>query len=522
MSDFGNSKQGAQDTLLDETSKDLCKKPIKIDVKQIKTRKAKNRKRKKKATASFLKEWSRSNGLLVLGFALCQTWLTLCFFVPQLYPGNRAITVYEVSLVVTFVTLIPGVLIPKKLEALNNKQQYLIAIAVAASLGTLLVPFANAEGVLGAAILIIAALLSGVASGWLFIAWYRVFAITNDYVGYVLSVALNAVLLYVFTTILLPPAFNPLILMALAVVMPLISVALLCMNTETNAVLEFETTVMKCSQQRLDLVGLCAILFVVSSLCDFMRNQYLGGTDLEFYSGAVNLVLLFIKIACSIFVVVVLGESNHAISLLFQVSLLLLLVSALFMPYVNANWGYAITNIGAFFFKITIMLVALLLYQRYRISPILIFSLTRIAWSADLFFTHFVFNAYAYLAHFVPNLLGISASVMSLLLVIVLLFAVIRPSKRSIDEETTNVGDIQLKCDRLARIGKLTKRESEILVLIAHGRSTPRIQEELMLSANTVNSHTRNVYRKLGIHSRQELLDMVERTAPEDAETEGN
>ena len=105
---------------------------------------------------------------------------------------------------------------------------------------------------------------------------------------------------------------------------------------------------------------------------------------------------------------------------------------------------------------------------------------------------------------------------------IVLLFAVIRPSKRSIDEETTNVGDIQLKCDRLARIGKLTKRESEILVLIAHGRSTPRIQEELMLSANTVNSHTRNVYRKLGIHSRQELLDMVERTAPEDAEKKGN
>lgn len=56
----------------------------------------------------------------------------------------------------------------------------------------------------------------------------------------------------------------------------------------------------------------------------------------------------------------------------------------------------------------------------------------------------------------------------------------------------------------------LTPRESEILVLAARGRNRKFISEELVVSEETIKSHVYSIYRKLGIHSQQELLDLVE------------
>lgn len=56
----------------------------------------------------------------------------------------------------------------------------------------------------------------------------------------------------------------------------------------------------------------------------------------------------------------------------------------------------------------------------------------------------------------------------------------------------------------------LTPRESEILALAARGRNRKFISEELTVSEETIKSHVYSIYRKLGIHSQQELLDLVE------------
>ena len=56
----------------------------------------------------------------------------------------------------------------------------------------------------------------------------------------------------------------------------------------------------------------------------------------------------------------------------------------------------------------------------------------------------------------------------------------------------------------------LSKRETEVFCLLAKGRDTAYIQEKLFISSGTVCSHRDRIYRKLGIHSKQELLDLVE------------
>src|SRR5699024_4091783 len=48
----------------------------------------------------------------------------------------------------------------------------------------------------------------------------------------------------------------------------------------------------------------------------------------------------------------------------------------------------------------------------------------------------------------------------------------------------------------------LTSREAEVLALITQGSSNAAIAAETYLSANTVKSYIRNLYRKIGVTSR--------------------
>ena len=61
----------------------------------------------------------------------------------------------------------------------------------------------------------------------------------------------------------------------------------------------------------------------------------------------------------------------------------------------------------------------------------------------------------------------------------------------------------------LAREHKLTPRETEVLGLLAHGRSIPYVRDALIISRDTAATHAKHIYAKLDVHSRQELIDLV-------------
>ena len=70
-------------------------------------------------------------------------------------------------------------------------------------------------------------------------------------------------------------------------------------------------------------------------------------------------------------------------------------------------------------------------------------------------------------------------------------------------------GPIEQACSVLGERGGLTEREGEVMLLICQGRSKGYIAENLCISENTVRSHARRLYAKLGVHSKQDLLDIV-------------
>ena len=65
--------------------------------------------------------------------------------------------------------------------------------------------------------------------------------------------------------------------------------------------------------------------------------------------------------------------------------------------------------------------------------------------------------------------------------------------------------------DKLADRYGLSEREKEIVALYAQGRNRRFIGSHLFISENTVRDHIKNVYKKMRIHSKQELIDSIQR-----------
>ncbi len=65
-----------------------------------------------------------------------------------------------------------------------------------------------------------------------------------------------------------------------------------------------------------------------------------------------------------------------------------------------------------------------------------------------------------------------------------------------------------------SRLAALSDRERAILLEVARGRSNAEIAADLFLSLKTVETHMRNIFRKLGVSSRVEVARVLERATP--------
>ena len=72
------------------------------------------------------------------------------------------------------------------------------------------------------------------------------------------------------------------------------------------------------------------------------------------------------------------------------------------------------------------------------------------------------------------------------------------------------------KCSFAAQKYDLTPREGEILFYLAKGRNAKYIADQLFVAERTIKTHTYHIYQKMGVHSQQDLINIVEdETSPE-------
>lgn len=77
-------------------------------------------------------------------------------------------------------------------------------------------------------------------------------------------------------------------------------------------------------------------------------------------------------------------------------------------------------------------------------------------------------------------------------------------------EEQVRKGRFHMRCEEIADRYLLSRRETEVMFLLAKGHNAAYIQDKLCISKSTAKTHINHIYRKLDIHTQQELLNMVE------------
>lgn len=78
------------------------------------------------------------------------------------------------------------------------------------------------------------------------------------------------------------------------------------------------------------------------------------------------------------------------------------------------------------------------------------------------------------------------------------------------------------QCVLVKKHYRLSDREAEIMELMARGDTVARVAQKLMVSENTIRTHTKRIYVKLDVHKKQEMIDLLGSFSPRALHEEGD
>lgn len=475
----------------------------------------------------------------LLGFALYWAWVTVVFYSDALTLGTSGSgeTVEAVWLWTTWahmITLLFHVCVTRRVPSLLGLKALRIIAPLGISLGVALIPFCffflDFSSLPFTMLIHAGSVMAGISSAWLLLAWGERYAQGDISEITLLSILSFAVGLVAYFVLL---AFPPIIATVMAILLPLFSGVALAMSehfeeAESNfghAPAPKETPNNKQGFSIGLLIALAAI-FVFALCGEMLRTFSVTLSDVSItVTGALYLLggVLGLAVLSGYFLAP--PQKNKRITLpLIRNILIIMAVAFLAIPFLQGATfplAYGIFGAGFWCLRAISWIVAILVAKNFTINPI-----TAVG-SLDAFFSLSVVVSAQLNAHLAQGIQagGIEIATVSLVMVFVLMFMALfvlsRPEisavlQQNVMPETAAEAEpsadkvISEQVQKLAGRYQLSPRETEVAHLLAKGRSLPYIQEELHISLGTAQTHARHIYKKLGIHSRQEFLNLVE------------
>lgn len=137
----------------------------------------------------------------------------------------------------------------------------------------------------------------------------------------------------------------------------------------------------------------------------------------------------------------------------------------------------------------------------YRLRKVVFFTIMSVLWMAGALLGAVIFSVFPDIP---PLVFTVTAAVIGVAIVISFIVCQdiwIREPRK----EDVRADEIDALADRYG----LTRREREVFHLLMEGRSVPFIQKKLYISEGTARTHVKHIYTKLDVHSKQELLDLL-------------
>lgn len=233
-----------------------------------------------------------------------------------------------------------------------------------------------------------------------------------------------------------------------------------------------------------------------------------------------------VAVAAVVFFGVIARGGKFDFAVIYRIALPLMVAAFLILPNVGVLTQAAsdfCTSASYTAFSILIMLIMANLCYRYGMSAVWLFGLER---GVRALFSVLGRQVEALLGSPEFGLAGSDAVVSGLVIIMVVAATTILFSERELssrwgvaflggEDASANTAvvkrqELASRCSDLAKQHGLSPREEEVLLLLAQHKTVGSIERELFIANGTAKTHIRHVYRKLDVHSRDELVEKLE------------
>jgi DNA-binding CsgD family transcriptional regulator/MFS family permease len=466
------------------------------------------------------------------------------------YPmGNIALLFFAAT------TIVMGMLIGKITFHIRRRTVQ-ITVAAVMALGTLCLLLS--EMFFSVPLVAFADVINGVSSAFLLLIWSEAYRRRTTP-----SIVMNTILSLVFAFVLfgLTASFlSPLISGLLYCVMPLFEVIILLAtlhgikallvpqpfveNTDTGkrvpklGLLEIPTFRRLRVRKGMFIVrfGVPSLLFGLAfgPLC----AQAFSGISQLRAAGDIPLVPMAIASLIALALIILLYTMNRSeeYDTFYRFVLPVLALMIFFTSFLADGFTYNLFVFASYIcFEFMMWVEFCELSHRYRISPILVTGFGRAAVTIGMIVSNLIVEQMR-----LSSTMAFDGNVVNMFLIVTLLLgyfllpresdiremAVIDPQQADgvigstgyegeLASIATRRGRFVERCELIANTYLLSNRETDVFYLLAKGRNAAYIATNLYISEGTVHTHTWRIYKKLNIHTQQELINLVDNVVVE-------
>ena len=453
--------------------------------------------------------WLPSIPLFFLGLGVYRAWIEIVFVGSFVEFPAAAVAGHDAFDLVMIATMFLCAALAKRIGPLFGKRS-LYAVSGVSTLcmfASIWIP-RSAD-----ALAVPAVLLGGFGIALVILLWSELYGCLNPFrvaLYYSASMIVAALLIYLCRGLLLPW------LGAVVLVLPVVSLAACAAGFRSLPSGELPRAKPSKFSFPWKIVLLMAIYAFAYGLKESSMYQSTFGPHSAFGTLAV---------AAIVFVGVIARGGKFDFGVIYRIALPLMVAAFLILPNVGVLGQAAsdfCTSASYTAFSILIILIMANLCYRYGMSAVWLFGIER---GVRALFTLFGRQTEQLLGAPSFGLAGSDAVVSGLVVILVVAATMILFSEKELssrwgvsflgedgaagDRAIVKKQELANRCQELARSYGLSPREEEVLLLLAQRKTVGSIERELFIANGTAKTHIRHIYRKLDIHSRDELSDLL-------------